>query len=315
VTATLDWAGCATFRLTVDGLVVFLDAYLDRPATAAPTGFSADTVERADWILVGHSHADHLWGAERIAARTGATIIGSYETVRVMSALGVPESQLACVSGGERIRLGGDITVRVFPGLHSCVWAGSSRNAGEACLGDLGMDWHQRRSRMEAAMAGLASLAQGNPGMRDFVVGHRALASRGDGGVLAYLVDTPEGSLFYTDTAGYWTPVLGRLRPSVAILGAQGRGNVDGEPVQGSLAGFIARQAELLWPARLLLGHHDDWMPGLTSALDTTPVRQALAEHAPGAELVEIGYRSGCPLFNGTGRVTANETGGRDERG
>jgi len=30
VTATLDWYGCATFRLNVDGLVVFLDAYIDR---------------------------------------------------------------------------------------------------------------------------------------------------------------------------------------------------------------------------------------------------------------------------------------------
>jgi L-ascorbate metabolism protein UlaG (beta-lactamase superfamily) len=304
VTAKLDWAGCATFRLTVEDLVVFLDAYLDRPEAAAPTGFSADAVERADWILAGHSHADHLWGAERIAARTGATIIGSYETARVMSALGVPEAQLVCVSGGERIRLGGDITVRVFPGLHSCVWAGSPRDAGQACLGDLSVDWHQQRSRMEAAMAGFAGLARGNPGIRDYLAGHDAVASRGDGGALGYLIDTPEGSLFYADTAGYWTPVLGRLRPDVTILGAAGRGNVDGEPVQGSLAGFIARQAELLRPARLLLGHHDDWMPGLTSALDTSPVREALAERTPGTEFAEIGYRSGYPLFAGIERVT-----------
>ena len=313
MTAILDWAGCATFRLTVGGLVVFLDAYLDRAPAAVPTGFSADAVERADWILVGHSHADHLWGAERIAARTGAVIVGSYETVRVMSALGVPEAQLACVSGGERLRLGGGITVRVLPGLHSCVWAGSAHDAATVCLGDLGVDWHQQRSRMNAALAGLVGLADSDPGVRDFVAGHNALASRGDGGALAYLIDTPEGSLFYTDTAGYWTPVLSRLRPDVAILGAQGRGNVDGDPVQGSLAGFIARQAELLSPARLLLGHHDDWMPGLTSALDTTPVREALAERTPGVDFVEIGYRSGYPLFTSTGRASTTETGGRHE--
>lgn len=313
MTAILDWAGCATFRLTIGALVVFLDAYLDRPPAAVPTGFSADTVEDADWILVGHSHADHLWGAERIAARTGAVIVGSYETVRVMSALGIPESQLACVSGGERLRLGGGATVRVFPGLHSCVWAGSPHDAATACLGDLGVDWHQRQSRMDAALAGLAGLAGGNPDVRDFVASHDALASRGDGGALAYLIETPEGALFYTDTAGYWTPLLGRLRPDVAILGAQGRGNVDGDPVQGSLAGFIARQAELLSPARLLLGHHDDWMPGLTSALDTTPVREALAERTPGVDFVEIGYRSGYPLFSSTGRASTTQTGGRHE--
>jgi len=28
--ARLDWYGCATFRLTVGSLVIFLDAYIDR---------------------------------------------------------------------------------------------------------------------------------------------------------------------------------------------------------------------------------------------------------------------------------------------
>ena len=34
--ATLDWYGCATFRLTVGDLVVFLDAYIDRVPAARP---------------------------------------------------------------------------------------------------------------------------------------------------------------------------------------------------------------------------------------------------------------------------------------
>ena len=64
---TLDWYGCATFRLTIGDLVVFLDAYIDRVPGAAGTGLRADDIDRADWIVVGHSHFDHLWGAERIA--------------------------------------------------------------------------------------------------------------------------------------------------------------------------------------------------------------------------------------------------------
>jgi L-ascorbate metabolism protein UlaG (beta-lactamase superfamily) len=91
---TLDWYGCATFRLTIGDLVVFLDAYIDRVTDAPGTGMTADDIEHADWIVVGHSHFDHLWGAERIARRTGATIVGSYETVRVMASEGVPPSQL-----------------------------------------------------------------------------------------------------------------------------------------------------------------------------------------------------------------------------
>jgi glyoxylase-like metal-dependent hydrolase (beta-lactamase superfamily II) len=38
-------------------------------------------VDKADWIVVGHSHFDHLWGAGRIALQTGATIVGSFESI------------------------------------------------------------------------------------------------------------------------------------------------------------------------------------------------------------------------------------------
>src|ERR1700730_5254967 len=104
MTATLDWYGCATFRLALGSLVIFLDAYIDRIPSATGTGLRADDIERADWIVVGHSHFDHLWGAERIARRTGATIIGSHEMVRLMEQEGGPPAQLLAVGGGGRIR-------------------------------------------------------------------------------------------------------------------------------------------------------------------------------------------------------------------
>lgn len=45
---TLDWLGCATFRLTIGNLVVFLDAYIDRVPSAARTGITTDAVKQAD---------------------------------------------------------------------------------------------------------------------------------------------------------------------------------------------------------------------------------------------------------------------------
>ena len=68
---TLDWYGCATFALRTAGLTVFLDAYIDRAGNAPGTGRTADDVDECDWIVVGHSHFDHLYGAERIARNTG----------------------------------------------------------------------------------------------------------------------------------------------------------------------------------------------------------------------------------------------------
>lgn len=68
---TLDWLGVATYRLVIDGIVIFLDAYIDRVPAAPPVGITTADIARADYVFIGHSHFDHLWGAERIAARTG----------------------------------------------------------------------------------------------------------------------------------------------------------------------------------------------------------------------------------------------------
>ena len=81
-------------------MTIFLDAYIDRPEGAQGTGLTASDITEADYILIGHSHFDHLWGAERIIENTDATLIGSYESVRVMETLGVPLDRMICVAGG-----------------------------------------------------------------------------------------------------------------------------------------------------------------------------------------------------------------------
>jgi hypothetical protein len=89
--------------------------------------------------------------------------------------------------------------------------------------------------------------------------------ARSDGGALTYLIETPQVSIFWKDTSGQWTGILSSLRPDIALLAAAGRGNVNGEPVQGFLAGFIAAEVEMLRPRKVALCHHDNWMPPLTS--------------------------------------------------
>ena len=292
--ATLDWGGCATFRLTVGDTVVFLDAYLDRVSDAAQPGITVDDVDRADFILVGHSHFDHIWGAERIAPRTGATVIGSYETIRLMAAQGVPESQLQPVSGGERIRLADGVVVSVYPSLHSCVWTGPFQQPDVVCLGDTGLTLDEQKARFRELEAHIATLA---PEARAHALKGRQ-GERGDGGALVYLIETPDGSLLYQDTSGHWSGIVRDLRPDVAILAAAGRGNVDGDPIQGTLAEFVAREADFLQPRRVLLSHHDNWLPGFSLETDTAPIRDALAERVPKTELVEIDYMSGYQLFD-----------------
>ena len=294
MTTTLDWYGCATFRLTTAGLTVFLDAYIDRADNAAGPGLIADDIDECDWIVVGHSHFDHLYGAERIARRTGATIIGSYETVRIMEAQGVPLDQMICVAGGERVELGNGVSVSVYPSQHSCVWSHAEmEQPDQVCIGDLNVSWQERNERMAKLFAYIQSLGPD-------VLAHLQAASqgdRGDGGALVYVFDTPDGRIFYQDTSGHWTGIMRDLRPDVAILAAAGRGNVDGEPIQGSLAQFVARQADLLRPRKILLCHHDNWLPGFSVDTDTEPIVTAVELAVPGIEVLEPGYLEGTAIL------------------
>ncbi len=297
--ATLDWYGCATFRLRAGGTTIFLDAYIDRAADAPGTGLTADDIDECDWVVIGHAHFDHLWGAERIVARTGATLIGSYETVRVMESAGVPAERMICVAGGERVRLTDDIAVSVLPSQHSCVWSHTKMTqSGEVCLGDLGVTWQEQQERMRQLQGylGTALSADGIAHVRASVAGH---SPRGDGGALVFVFETPEGSLLFQDTSGHWSGILDGRRPDVAILAAAGRGNIDGEPIQGSLADFVARQVGLLRPRRLLFSHHDDWLPGFSVPTEITPLRDAVAAASPETELLEPGYLAGTDLFAG----------------
>ena len=290
MSATLEWLGTATFRLTIGDLVLFLDTYMDRVPSAPPVGLKAADVTRADYILMGHSHFDHLGGADVIAKNTGAKIIGSNETCRVMRERGVGDGQLLASQGGERHGLAPGITVRVFPSVHSCTWILTDVPSGEAETGHTGLTQAER-----AAQPGLGQRiwALGGTEEGKVILDHiRGCAgSLTDGGPLAFLIETPQGRVFFQDTSGCWTGVLEDISADAAILAAAGRANVDGEPVQGSMAGFIAMEAKMLGAGRLVIGHHDDWMPPVTSAtFDMAAVRAELAREAPGAKLFEPGY-------------------------
>ena len=290
MSATIEWLGTATFRLTIGDLVVFLDTYMDRVPAAPPVGLSATDVAQADYMLIGHSHFDHLGGADVIAKNTGARIIGSYESCRVMRERGLPEAQLLASQGGERHSLGEGVTARVFPSIHACTWILTDAPTGHEESGHMGLTQDER-----AAQPGLVQRITGVGGTPEgagiFEHIRSCAGSLHDGGPLVYLIETSEGSIFWQDTSGCWTGVLGGLRADIAVLAASGRANVDGEPIQGSMAQFLAMEARTLESKTVLIGHHDNWMPPVTNSnFDMAAVRTQLAAEALGAKLLEPGY-------------------------
>jgi len=125
---TLEWFGTATFRVRHAGLDLFFDSffYLDRLPGLDPVGLSTSEVGKADFVFVSHAHFDHLYGADAIALRTGATVVASPESAhclrRQRRARGTAPCRDRRRDGAVRSRHDG---ARVLPALHSCLFAHS----------------------------------------------------------------------------------------------------------------------------------------------------------------------------------------------
>ena len=294
----IEWFGCSTYRLTIGDMTVFLDAYLDRPDTAPDVGLRTSEITVCDFILIGHSHWDHLWGAETILRNTNARIIGSYETARVMiEEEGISEDRVLPVSGGEEVRLNDEVSVEVFPSLHSCIWApttGGLGNMSDVCSGDLGV-FHQ--DRLELLSQRLRRRELGDTVSSAMPWDRQT--PRGDGGALCYLIKTPEGNIFYKDTMGHYSSILEGITPDVALLAAAGRGNIDGEPIQGSGIDFLLKELTALDPSELILGHYDDFSgSGLPALEDLSPVHGALRQSESKVYLHELEFNEKLSLFS-----------------
>jgi len=152
-TWTVDWFGTATFRVRHGGLNLFFDGYLDRLPGLDPVGLRVADVDRADFVFISHAHFDHLYGVAPIARSTGATVVASPESARILRQDGIPDEQLLMVTGGETVRCGPGVSVRVLPALHSCLFAARGDSAVE-CHGDLGVSAQDRRLKVQGIFAG-----------------------------------------------------------------------------------------------------------------------------------------------------------------
>jgi L-ascorbate metabolism protein UlaG (beta-lactamase superfamily) len=263
---------------------------------SAPDGLHASEVTEADFIFVTHAHFDHLYGADTIALNTGATVIGNPVTIQCLRDCGVPESQLLQVTGGETVDCGKGVTVKAIPALHSCLFAASDVDSGKPVTGDLGISAQQRDAKInamfEAASKGTPETIQHS--LKEMLK-HTAIS---DGGQLAYLLTTPDGTVLISGSAGCWRSVYSELRPDMALLSVAGRPNLDGEPYQGSKADFLMEQVEMLGhPKRVGFCHQESLVPGELPDENFDAAVKALADKAPDVEYVEFEIATPIPLF------------------
>ncbi len=118
-TLAVRWNGVANFELAYNGKIILLDAYFDRGSNFPPLGFTASDVKRADVILLGHAHFDHMSDAASVGIRTGAVIVGAPVTTEKLKTQSVPDRQIRTVTGkgGELLKFAG-FTVEPILALH-----------------------------------------------------------------------------------------------------------------------------------------------------------------------------------------------------
>jgi hypothetical protein len=118
-TLAIRWTGFTNYELVYDGQVILLDTYFDRGSTFPPLGFAASDVKRADLILIGHAHVDHMSDAATVAAKTGAPVVGAPVTTEKLLAQGMPQAQVRTVTGrGREILRFKGFTVEPILGRH-----------------------------------------------------------------------------------------------------------------------------------------------------------------------------------------------------
>jgi L-ascorbate metabolism protein UlaG (beta-lactamase superfamily) len=118
-TLAVRWIGYSNFELVYDGHILLLDAYYDRGTVYPPLGFKAADIKRADAILIGHGHFDHMADAASVGARTGATVVGAPVTTDKLATQPIDPNQVKTVTGrgGEVLKFAG-FTVEPILGRH-----------------------------------------------------------------------------------------------------------------------------------------------------------------------------------------------------
>jgi len=185
----LTYLGVAGWQLEGDEVTVLADPYFSRPDLDQPISPDLEAIARhaparADVIVIGHTHVDHVLDAPEVAKRTGAQLVGSRSTALYAKAAGLPDDQIIPVKGGEDYAFE-RFSVRVIPSLHSA------------------LD-HKHTIGGELTQPPTLPMK-----MDDFA----------EGGTFAYLVRLAGHEVIVLSTANFIERELEGLRPDIAIVG------------------------------------------------------------------------------------------------
>lgn len=95
------WLGHSNYEVDYRDTVILADGYYDRPPRNHPIGVMPKDFKRADAILVGHAHSDHISDAAAVGRQTGAMVVSASFGTPVLQQGGLSDKQIKTVQGGE----------------------------------------------------------------------------------------------------------------------------------------------------------------------------------------------------------------------
>jgi L-ascorbate metabolism protein UlaG (beta-lactamase superfamily) len=236
----LSYLGTAGWEITDGKTVVLVDPYLTRLKTntpndpvlpsdprplVTPNDFATSDqavidahIKRVDFILITHTHLDHILDMPNIARKTGALVIGTESTANFARNSGVPNNQILTVKGGEDLELGG-CSVRVIPSLHGILRTASLPPPSTIFPADAKPPFRKDQLLIE-------------------------------GGTLAYLIRMGGQQVVVFGSMNYIEREVDGLRPDVALIGAM--------PERREIYRYTERLLRALGYPRLVLPTHWD---------------------------------------------------------
>jgi L-ascorbate metabolism protein UlaG (beta-lactamase superfamily) len=272
-TLAIRWTGYSNFELAYNGQVMLLDAYFDRGSLYPPLGFTASDVKRADVILIGHGHVDHMSDAASVGSRTGAVVVGAPVTVEKLRTQAIDPKQLREVTGrgGETLQFRG-FTVEPILARH-----------GEPPSDVTGAF---NKALQSVTPAPTPEQAAEQTAIRARGTSDPRVATEG---TIAYLITLDTGfRILYRDSGGrvtdYERAVSKRVgRVDVALV-ATSAAYLNSLTTQQALEYVRTYRPDVYIPA-----HHDAPLNGLWRA--TEPMFQAIKDEHPQVMTISRGYR------------------------
>src|SRR2546425_949103 len=272
-TLAVRWTGFSNFELAYKGQVILLDAYFDRGSIFPSLGFKAADIKRANVILIGHGHHDHMSDAASVAIRTGAVVVGAALTAEKLLVQKVDPKQVRTVTGTGHEELKFQyFTVEPILGRHG------------APPPDIVAPFNQALQRTtprptpEQAAEQLAIRARG-------ISDPRVVSE----GTIAYLITFDDGfRVMYRDSGGtvteYEKAAMARVERVDIAIGAIPASVLPALTSQQALEYIRTYKPDVYMPA-----HHDGSINELWRA--TEPIFQTLKDENPKIVTISKGYR------------------------